>query len=356
MRSRMMSLALSIAAAWVLSVVGPIAQGCNPDGKVQFICGPIGAEDLITVPQSDWVIASGHAAGGGIHAINTRDRTTIKLFPVANAPTRPDRKTYPSCPGPVDPAEGDNFRAHGLAIRPGRNGVHTVWAVHHGNRESVEAFEFDSKPKPPTLTWVGCVVSPETVSGNGLTALPDDGFALTNFTRRNDPNVQNALRSGGITGEVWEWHPGKSWSKVPESESPGPNGVDVSKDGKWFYIGAWGDQTLVRLSRGQTPVKKETVHVNFHIDNVHWAPDGTLLVAGQGGGDATTIFTCLRQQKCGGIFTGVAKVDPNTMKAREIIHYPANDVWTAGTTALQVGKELWVGTIVGNRIARFATP
>src|SRR6266852_7233787 len=97
-----------------------------------------------------------------------------------------------------------------------------------------------------------------------------------NFTRRGDPNVQNALQTGGITGEAWEWHQGKGWSKVPGSESAGPNGIDVSKDGKTLYIGAWGTQTLIRLSRGQTPVKKDTVQVSFHIDNVHWAPDGTL--------------------------------------------------------------------------------
>jgi hypothetical protein len=163
--------------------------------------------------------------------------------------------------------------------------------------------------------------------------------------------VQAALMSGGITGELWEWHPGKSWSKVPGSELSRPNGVDVSKDGKTLYIGA--GPALVRLSRGQTPVKKDTVQVGFNIDNVHWAPDGSLLLAGQGGPSMQAIRDCFGQRKCDGVFTGVAKVDPTSLIAREIVHYPVNDVWLLGTTALQVGKELWVGTVSGNRIARF---
>ena len=41
----------------------------------------------------------------------------------------------------MDPDEGAAFRAHGLYLKPGDGGVHTVYLVHHGNRESVEVFE-----------------------------------------------------------------------------------------------------------------------------------------------------------------------------------------------------------------------
>ena len=65
--------------------------------------------------------------------------------------------------------------------------------------------------------------------------------------------------AGEINGEVWEWHTGTGWKKVPGSESAGPNGLEISEDGKWLYIGGWGSQSFIRLSRGQTPVKRDSV-------------------------------------------------------------------------------------------------
>src|SRR5207247_11026421 len=59
---------------------GQSAAACDPVGTVQFICGVIGPEDLVVVPGSDWVIASGDAAGGAIKAINVRDRPATGLF------------------------------------------------------------------------------------------------------------------------------------------------------------------------------------------------------------------------------------------------------------------------------------
>src|SRR5205807_9596334 len=84
-------------------------------------------------------------------------------------------------------------------------------------------------------------------------------------------------------GEVWEWQTSTGWTKVLGSESAGPNGLEISKDGKWLYIGGWGSQSIIRLSRGQTPIKRDSIAVGFRVDNLRWAPDGTLLAAGQGG-------------------------------------------------------------------------
>ena len=62
--------------------------GCAPDGNVKFICGVPAAEDLVAVPRSEWVVASG-LSGGGIHLVNTRDFTTIKVFPNRDAARAP---------------------------------------------------------------------------------------------------------------------------------------------------------------------------------------------------------------------------------------------------------------------------
>ena len=66
--------------------------------------------------------------------------------------------------------EKEKFRTHGLSLRPGKKSVHTLFAVHHGSRESVEK-ELDARQPGPMLTWVGCVVAPEKMNLNAVAAL-----------------------------------------------------------------------------------------------------------------------------------------------------------------------------------------
>ena len=51
-----LSLALSLAP---LGTNALIAQTCEPDGIVKFVCGTTNPEDLYQVPGTSWVIASG---------------------------------------------------------------------------------------------------------------------------------------------------------------------------------------------------------------------------------------------------------------------------------------------------------
>ena len=339
-----------IVGALLLGTVGPGAQTCDPDGDVQFVCGPVNSEDLVPVPDSAWIMVSGMETDGHLYATDSRDHSSVVLFPSGAIQQRHNTAMYGACPGFVT----EGFRPHGLSLRPGQRGVHTLYVVRHGSRESVEVFELDVRGATPALTWIGCVVSPDTVNGNAVAALPDGGIALTNFTRRGDPTVMDSLRAGETTGEVWEWHPGSGWAVVPGSETSGPNGLEVSPDGQWFYLGVWGSESFVRLSRGQTPVTKEAVELGFHIDNLRWAPDGSLFAAGQGGSAEAVLTDCLGQQQCSEVTLNVAKVNPETLESTELIRYPSSKLVIAGTAAIQVGDEIWVGAVGGgDRIARF---
>jgi hypothetical protein len=158
-------------------------------------------------------------------------------------------------------------------------------------------------------------------------------------------------------GALWEWQPESGWTKVPGFETNGPNGLVSSPDGRWFYVGGWGTQSLIRVSRGQTPVQTDAVEVGFHIDNVRWAPDGSLLAAGHVGATPEAIFQCLGQQQCDDVSSHVAKVDPERLTMQEIVRYPSNEYIILGTVGLQVGDEIWLGGIAGSdRIARFPAP
>ena len=328
---------LLLTVVCVVGSVSPSEAQCDPDGDVQFVCGPVSPEDLAPVPRSPWILVSGMEDDGYLYATDVRDHTSSVLFPTQMARPRHDRGTYGSCPGPVT----GGFRPHGLSLRPGANTTHTLYVVRHGEREAIEVFEVDAGGALPTLVWIGCVVAPEGVSMNSVAALPGGGFVVTNFQM--------------AAGELWEWQPGDGWERVPGSEMAGPNGIVASDDGRWLYIGGWATQSLIRLSRGQTPPQISSVDVGHHVDNVRWAPDGSLLAAGHVGETPTAIFQCLGQGRgCDGVSSMVTRVDPERLTAQEIIRYPSNDLLILGTVAIEVGDEIWVGGIAGGtRIARF---
>jgi sugar lactone lactonase YvrE len=149
------------------------------------------------------------------------------------------------------------------------------------------------------------------------------------------------LRAGKISGAVWEWHSNAGWNQVRGTEASGPNGLEISADGKWFYIGAWGSLSVIRVSRDKVPGERSEARTGFNVDNLRAAPDGTILVAGQGL-TADSMRTA-----------NVARLDPVTLRLQEIVRYPETVTFKTGTVALQVAREIWVGSMRGERIARF---
>ena len=326
-----------MAGALLLIAAGPAAAQCEPDGEVQFLCGPASPEDFAPIPQAPWVIVSSMVDGGDLHLADTRDNTTTVLFSPATGSAEHDTATYGDCPGPVT----SEFRPHGLYLRASDGITHTLLVVGHGAREAIEVFEVDTSDGRPALTWIGCAVAPDGIGLNSVVALPEGGFASTS----------------PAAGNIWEWQPGAGWSLVPGSEDIGPNGLEISRDAQWFYVGGYGAQSLIRLSRGRTPIVKEGVEVGFHIDNVRRGPNDTLFAAGHVGRTREQIRDCIRDGDCDGVTSRVSHVDPEQMTARQIVEYPSNDLLILGTVAIQVGDEIWVGQVAeGDRIARFPAP
>ncbi len=88
-------------------------------------------------------------------------------------------------------------------------------------------------------------------------------------------------------------------------------------------------------------MKKDAVPLGFRVDNIRWAPDGSIFAAGQGGAAP------------GPQTSNVVKINPNTLKVQEIIRHPNSADFGSGTVAVQIGKEIWVGSFRGDRIAVF---
>jgi hypothetical protein len=352
----LLGLAAVVLAASSVSAQPPAQTPPPPcTTGADFVCGQRAPEDLVVVPGAQYVIAGAYAGAGGLFVIRASDKTSTLAYPSPNVAARFDQKAYAGCPGAPDAAAQAKFQTHGLSLQPGNNNVHRLYVVLHGPRESIEVFEVDARPSTvlgagkgtPALTWIGCVVAPMPIGLNSVRWLPDGGFIATNFLPRGGaPDAFKRLQAGERNGELWEWHVASGWQKVPDSEASGANGLEISEDGRTLYVAAWGSQSFFRLSRGQAKPAREEVKLGFMVDNIRWAADGTLLATGQispfgGSADPATV---------------VVKVDPKTLAVREILRKANTPAFSNGTVAVEVGKELWVGSFRGDRIAIYPLP
>jgi hypothetical protein len=64
-------------------------------------------------------------------------------------------------------------------------------------------------------------------------------------------------------------------------------------------------------------------------------------------------FTCVESdtETCQ-IPTGVAMIDPASLRATELFHHPGNEHFGAGTSSIVVGDELWIGSTRAQRVLR----
>jgi hypothetical protein len=335
-----MRLATPILASVVALAVPPLAaqppaQPAPPPcvASEGYICGQQAPEDLVAVGP-DWAVASSYTGSGGVTLIRLRDRMSYSAYPSDSATEALDASTYPDCPGP--PSSGA-FTTHGVYATPGSGPMHKLFVVGHGARESIEVFDVDTSGDLPAITWVGCAIAPDPIGLNSVRGLPDGGFITTNFLPRGEDSA--GMMNGEPNGQLWEWHTATRWQQVPGSEAAGANGVELSDDGHTLYVAAWGSQSFIRLSRGATPPVRDEIPLGFRIDNIHWANNGKLLGTGQGDQDWR-----------------VVEIDPDTLAVEEIYSQADNPAFNAGTVALEVGDDLWIGSFRGDRIAIVPAP
>jgi hypothetical protein len=311
---------------------------CTPLDDMKFICNMVSPEDIAVFPGGEWAIASGNRKGGRLHLINVRAKTATVVFPAEGHREQLDAERYPICPGPLVHEKPDAFTAHGLYLKPGANGRHALYVVHHGTRESIEVFDVDSRATPPSLTWVGCAPGLSTHTFNSVVALPEGGLAATN-TR---------------AGDVWEYHKETGWRRIPGTEKTAPNGLEISKDGRTLYIAGWAEEKVTRVSRGRTPVQSDVIALGFRPDNIRFSADSSVLFAAghtdKDGRSITEPRTPLTET------INIARIDPKTLEQRRIFVHKAIPGFVAATTAVPIGDELWLGSNRGDRVAYLPLP
>jgi hypothetical protein len=347
-----------LPAACLAAISYPVAQaeetGCEAAGDYAFVCGIPNPEDLVRVPGTQWLIASGLAPGAGLFLIDSQEKSWSALYPGAAPRALQDMQAFGACPGSPDP---NSFVTHGLALRPGTAGRSTLYVVGHGGREAIEVFDVDASGESPVLTWRGCVLTPDGMEANSVAALAD-GSMLVTIPLLTDVPIAEAMM-GIDTGGVFRWSPGDAaMVPVAGTQLPYANGIEVSADGQEFYVASSGRFTVTAYSNTDpAQVLRTTEPFEFVPDNLHMGADGKLLTAGLdlhgtacGEFKRSLEFTLAEFAACPRPFTVVA-IDPQTMQVEVVATGPANKQFSNITMALEVDEELWVGSFGSDRVA-----
>jgi hypothetical protein len=327
-----------------------------PCGEVQgtsFVCGADHPEDLVLIPGTQWIVASGFNAGSGIKLVDTRSRTLRRWYTGAESQLARDDRSFPQCSSPPDAAA---LNVQGMSIRQIGDHTSLLYVSNHGGREAIEIFRIESTAaSEPSLQWIGCVPMPAGMAANSVATFPDGAVLVTVLTR---PGTQIAdFVQGRVTGLVYEWKPGTpAFVQVLGAELPGNNGLEASLDGKEFYVVAFGWHTVVAFSHtNPTRVLRKAVAPGFMPDNIHWDGD-ELIAAGMQydepacGGLRKIIDGKADPMLCHRGYT-VGRLDPKSLTWRLVAYSEPNPAFNGTSTGLVVGDELWIGSYQADRIA-----
>jgi hypothetical protein len=342
--------ALLIVTATISASLIIVAQSpaCSPSGGLTFICGLQAPEDLVLVPGTRWLIASGMASGSGLHLIDTQAKTARSLFSSGASNTRPDTTKFAGCPGPPDPKQ---VVLHGLSLRPAQNGRYTLYATNHGGRESVEVFEIDARSSTPSASWTGCVLLPDKLAANSVAAFSDGTLVATVLVLPG--KTFEDVWAGRNTGVVLMRTPGaKDFRMLPGTELPGNNGIETSSDDREFYVVSTGLKRIVAFSRADSSKPVRFAQLK------EFAPDNVRLV----GNRLITAGMVDAEPSCGGPPKTpddlrcprgwiADALDPKTLAITEIARGPAAPPYTGTATAMPVGDILWLSSFNVDRVA-----
>jgi hypothetical protein len=335
-----------LMAVAVSNLSGPIRaeEECPPAAGFSYVCGPVGAEDLVRVSGTHWVIGSGMGETdnpGKLHLIDTEKKSWETLYPGPEIKNELDTKSYPACTGPPN---AKSFGAHGIAVRDDGNRESTLLAVNH-SREAIEVFQLDTAGEKPAIRWIGCVPMDENIYVNSVAFLPDGGLVFTKFFDPLEPGGFGSIMEGKATGGVYEWHVRTGIAPIAGTELAGANGIAVSKDGGSIFLSAWGTRELVRFMLHNGTVEKNAVKLDFHPDNLRWTHDGKILVAGQSpASDAAGTFTAFKGW-------AVVELDPETLELMEVVRDQGESPLQNASVAINVDGTLWIGSFQSDRVA-----
>lgn len=320
---------------------------CVPEGAINYLCGLLNAEDLLSLSDTGMILASGMSGEnitGHIYLINPEKSIYSELIFGQGFSSALDAQSYPDCPGPLNL---ENFSVHGLSLNEYEKHQFHLFITSHGEREAIEIFDLNMTTEKPSIIWKGCVPLPDNAFFNSVAILSDGGFVTTKML---DPSMEfSVILSGAISGQVFEWHPGGDVLALEGTELSGANGITLSRDERYMYVATTGRREIVKFDRSTSPASKESIVLDISPDNIRWTLDGKLLTVGP---NFISAEECADESCEAG--WSVLTIDPVSLKTNKIGGAGKNILLQEVSTALIMGEKIWLGTYAGDRVAFFS--
>lgn len=359
----------SVGVAMIFLCATQAISATVPD---DLICGFDNVEDLVPLRNSAWIIGSGIGDNffqrGGLHLFNEQTSTGRKVL-LHLSPDLKAEAPYDQCPGPADDAK---FSAHGLALKAGRDGTQTLFAVNHGGRESIEIFRVTPTKAIPRINWIGCVLSPPNGMANAL-AVRDDGSMVMSASVAADAPLTpvHIYADKGVIvskeqaeasvkqekrGALFIWTRQTGWKKVPGSELVGNNGIELAKGEKWAFVDSHPGASVTYMPLEPGLGSKRDIRLSFHPDNIRYGYDGALIATGHlATPEEVGVCVVLNNQHCT-ISYRSARIDPKTFAVTEMFDGRGTPDFGLATTGLRTRDALWLSPVRGRCVARVRMP
>lgn len=332
----------------------PIAEvPCESGNGVEVVCGFQQPEDIEPAADGSFLIVSemggdfgGTPAPGYFTFYHPQDgdkyRAQIRI-------EADDNWGDSECP----PPESKSFSPHGIHLMEREDGTLQLAAVSHAPREAIELFAVENWGGKMDLVWKGCLTPPGKPYLNDVAVMPDGEVFMTHMYDAGSSmwTLIPSLLLGSDTGFVWSWTAEDGYIQVPGTAGSLPNGITRDDAGERIFVSYYMNN-VNRAFDAATGELLASYDVAFP-DNVAWA-GGSLYIASHDFGFGET-------ESCNGRITtcplpySIYRVHPDTMEGIKLVSGDGVPFGTA-TVAVPVGDSLWMGSYLGDRIAKVPLP
>ncbi|MBC7006148.1 hypothetical protein BIZ37_26665 [Photobacterium sp. BZF1] len=339
--------------------------------NAKFLYGFYNVEDIIQIPGTKWIVGGGITCYGpnflddvittGFWHVFDAETETGTRIQSENIIIAPESSRFPI----TEPTNWKAFSPHGFGFFNQTENTIEVYVASHknmnGGREAIEVFRINYSFETPQFTWIGAINVGEDFWPDAVTVLPDGGVIATSTgSPIQDPEEALGIAlQGGPVGNTRIWYKSTGWEELPGSESIStPNGIISSPDGQQVFVAASTGFSVVKIDRSVSPVKVTSADLGGIPDNLRWSADGKSILAGIHVVDNPLDFP--KQQSIAAKVGGnqmtafkVTRIDPVTLSTAEVMPAAVYGVLGAGTSAIEVGNRLWVGSTKSDRVGIF---
>jgi hypothetical protein len=330
---------LPLTAVAQPGAVNPPTLACGIQGEAEIICGTRAPEDFEVTPNGRFLIV---AKFGDVvdQALDLFDLTTQTFAALPLSAEKMAGWGATACTDSI----GNQAGAHGLSLSQRTSGEWQLYVVNHNVRESIEMYELLPEGESYKLVWHGCVLADRAY--NDVAALPDGSFVATRpqaiMTEGQD------LFAGAPSGNIARWNAAEGEQVLPGSDYGYPNGVLVSRDGRYAYVSGWTTRDFHQYDLvNQKEVNKAAL--TFMPDNLTWTREGKILAAGingvRGNCPENSAQPCIQGMV-------VAEVDPATLAVTPVYDNAGKALMNGTSVAIEVNGAVYVGAFQGERLVK----